>query len=275
MQPTDRPDVIGILLVYYDHFASTAIRRFTKLVQSVASNSRVIVVFNGATPPPDPAPGVVHVAGDNSLREFSGWDRGLATATELGFLRDAKLAIFANDTFCFHNKFGPITRRCFRSAFRKVLADPGGLSMAGECFELGGQASIRGLQFDTWMSTYLFGVSQPLLLQLGQISPDFDMDLLVRKTASGGVELTSEISPNMVRYLERWMGLDGESGTVWYGVHAGKASSADQRIGKLRSILAEKYLTALCRSRGATVIDVFPSATLKQLRRIDRIIGDL
>ena len=275
MRLPDPVEVVGILLVYYEKYQEAAIRRFSKLVRSVSKNSRVIVVWNGSKSLAKLDPDVIQVDGDNSLREFSGWDKGIATARKLGLLEASDLVIFANDTFCFHNKFGPITRYCFQRAFRNALEDRASLSLVGERFNLGATAVIRGLPLASWVSTYLFAISRPLMRELGQVAPPFDMSFLVHKSASGEVELTDEVSSDLAKYLANWMGLSGTGESMWYGAKVETATSADQQVGKLRSILAEKYLSAACQSLQAKTIDVFPGKAIKQLRRLEKMLDIL
>lgn len=268
-----QPKVVGILLVYYEKYAPTAICEFSKLIRSIDRNSKILIVVNGNEIVQNASNDVIYVAGNNSLREFSGWDRGITVARELDILDRSELTILANDTFCHHNKFGPITKNRFRSAFRNAVPARGQLSLIGERFSLGAIAEINGLRFDSWISTYLFGLSTPLLLKLHQVSPPFSINKLVHKPAERGVAMTENVSPNLARRIENWMGVSDGISSRWYGVQNGNPMSEDQYLGKVRSILCEKYLSAACIANGGQLMDVFPQSTIRQLRRIDKLLS--
>jgi len=272
MSKHQKPDVIGILLVYYEKYAFSAISEFTKLIRSVKLNSKIIVVLNGAKLNFSIDSDIIQVTGDNSLREFSGWDKGISSARDLGFLYQSKLLVFANDTFCYHNRFGIFTRYRFRAEFRNRLAIENDLSIVGEKFALGANASINGLPFDSWISTYLFGISTRLLLKLNQVSPTFTLEEVFCKSADGKQEMTDLISKNLSRYMENWLGVRTDRTDRWYGAQDGKTMSVEEYRGKAGSILCEKSLSASCENLGGKLIDVFPRKIEKQLRRFEKFL---
>ncbi|MBZ5560506.1 MAG: hypothetical protein LAO77_24895, partial [Acidobacteriia bacterium] len=61
---------------------------------------RTVVVDNALAGEPDRAidRACDRVSGDNTLREFSGWDRGLAWLDERGALEPESIVVLANDT---------------------------------------------------------------------------------------------------------------------------------------------------------------------------------
>ena len=272
MSKHNNPIVVGILLVYYEKYALSAIREFTKLIRSVTEDAKIIVVSNNSFLGLPTDDDIIRVAGDNSLREFSGWDKGISTARNFGLLNNSRLVIFANDTYCHHNSYGIYTRHRFRAEFRKNIAGEQDLSLVGEKFTLGYQASISGLTFNSWISTYLFGVTTQLLFKLGQLSPTFTIEQVFRGSEDSQSEMTELVSRNLSRYIESWLGMrDGSSGR-WYGVQDGTAMSMEQYRGKAGAILCEKSLSASCENVGGKLIDVFPLKTGKLVRRFERFL---
>ncbi len=263
----------GVLLTYYEPYRTRAIAQFEALLESLPGQHALVVVNNG---PADTMPmrvGITVIAGNNSHREFSGWDAGLAYCRESGLLEKSDLTVFANDTFCHHNKFGPITRFAFARAFRRLLQAPAAPALTGEIHALGKPYQIDGLTGDRWVATYLFGISRGLLERLEQLTPAIPMADFYRQKHHGNdnedtLEFSDLLSPNLVRHVEQW--LLGSGNTRWQGGSAnGPARTLVQLQGKANSVLCEKYLTAVALARGAVASDVFASASIRRLRRIE------
>jgi hypothetical protein len=117
------PPVIGLLLIYYEHYAVKSIKRFISVLNSVSKDNVLIVIQNNRFDLPQISHPNFHViAGDNSLREFSGWQAGIQFCNEHKLMPQDGILIVANDTFCHHNKFGPFTRLVFMHNFRRLLS---------------------------------------------------------------------------------------------------------------------------------------------------------
>lgn len=258
----------GILLTYYERYVDYAILQFDAFLHTLPGTCSMIVVHNGPTPIKNNRPGLKIFTGDNSVREFSGWEVGLAHCRHSGLLEKSDLVVFANDTFCHHNKFGSVTRFAFRQALCQLLRLPSAPVVAGVIHSFGKSFCIDGLELDRWVATYLFGLSRGMLHQLHRLMPltqmaDFychDVDTL---------NFSDRVSPNLASHVKHW--LQGSGRTRMKGTDAIGTLTLAQLQGKSNSILCEKYLSAYALAQGGTLLDVFESASLRQLRRVEAL----
>lgn len=263
---------VGILLLYRPDHLARAMVEFQRFLTSLRHPWRLILVMNqdlrSDLPPLND--NMLVVKGDNRTREFSGWNVGLAEARRLGWLAVGQAVVLANDSFCHHNRFGPITRFAFRRALRRMTVHPEQPTMVGEIHGGDTLLELNNVRFRTWISTYLFAVNEPLLSVLGDsVTPDIDPHRLVPGGASEGQFFSAEIPANTRRRLAQW--LFGESGRPqWYGARALDPMSAPGLAGKARSIVCEWNLSAHAQARGARSIGAFDSVVLRVLRRLEQ-----
>lgn len=259
----------GVLLTYYRPYVDEAVRQFESLLRSLPGSHSMVIVHNGPDQLENDSSVPDALVGDNSQREFSGWEVGLAHCRRNGLLEKSDLLVFANDTFCHHNKSGPVTRFAFRRALGRLLESPSTPLMTGEIHALGKPFSIDGLEADRWVATYLFGMSRGMTRRLERLTPASPMNDFYRRDEAGTLGFSDRISPNLARHVEHW--LLGSGQTRWQGVPSTGARTLAQLQGKANSVLCEKYLSAYALARGATLLDVFASAPLRQFRRIEAL----
>ncbi len=267
--PASPAAAVGILLAYYDRHIPGAVREFQALMADVSAGSPVIVVFNGAQQPEGLPPHLIVVRGDNSLREFSGWQAGLARARELGLIAPATLLVLANDTFCHHRPFGPVSRLVFAHAFRRMLYQRRSRLYAGETFRLGAPCSLAGKPVEQWVSTYLFAMSGPLVSALDSLLPPFDLQTCFAPESEPDRFLTGPVSDDLRRHIEGW--LFGKSRAAWYGARELTAETRQGLVGKCKSILCEVHLAAAAREQGATLVPVAGPRLMGLARRLDAL----
>ena len=259
----------GILLTYYEPYVANAVKWFDALLQSLPGMHSIIVVHNGPDRLQLGRPDMVLLTGDNSLREFSGWQTGLNHCRATGLIENSELVVFANDTFCHHNKFGPVTRWAFRRGLRELQCAPAVPALAGETFCLGRPYSIDGLKADAWVATYLFGMSRSLLERMENLTPDVPLDNFYLRE-DNCVLFNDRISPNLARHIETW--LLGTGPARWPGSGNSEGTrTLEQLRGKADSILCEKYLSMQALARGATLSNVMESSVLRSLRRFEAL----
>ena len=260
----------GILLAYYPPYFNEAVRQFNRLLETLPGRYSIVVVNNGPAPGQPGRDHVVVISGDNSTREFSGWDAGVEHCRRNGLLEDSDLVVFANDTSCHHNKFGPFTQSAFRRALRRLLEAPHEPVAAGEIHALGKPFVIDGLTSDRWIATYLFGLSRAAMLRLGCLTPPRPLRDFYCEPEPGRLKFASDVvSPNLARHIEDW--LLGSGNTRWPGNAAIGARTLAQLRGKADSVLCEKHLSARLLANGGSLVDVFGSPVLRHLRRIEAI----
>lgn len=269
----DRPSrVVGLLLLYYQPYADASIRQFISILNAVSSDNLLIIVDNnGLVLPPITHPNIHRVSGDNFLREFSGWQAGLHYCQQHRLLPSNGILVLANDTFCHHNKFGPITRMAFVKAFKRLLKNADGLAMAGEIQSSTSPYSIADKPFSEWVSTYLYAVTAPLIEKVEQLVPPIDLDLFFTHQAEPDKFLKGPLNPNLKRHITAWLFGLGSSAR-WYGSKPLSTSNMQQFIGKSKSILCEMYLSAAVTGLGADLVSVFNSRFLRQARKLERLL---
>ena len=260
--------ITGILLQYYEPYLHRAVAEFDALLRSLPGRHSIVLVCNGRSAEALSISGIEVIAGDNSLHEFSGWEAGLTHCRANRLLEESDLVVFANDTFCHHNHFGPVTRTAFRHALRNLLQAPSTPAMAGEVHRLGTPYLIDGLECDRWVATYLFGMSRGLLQRTPRLTPTAPMAAFYRDCADE-LAFSERVSPNLARHIERW--LTGSGRTRWRGAGTTESHSLTNLRGKANSILCEKHLTAQALNQGAALLDVFASTHLRRLRRVDAL----
>jgi hypothetical protein len=224
----ESPQVVGILLLYYPSFAAEATRRFVDLLKSVSNDHVLVIVQNQKMHLPHTNLRGAHVViGDNTLHEFSGWQSGLEYCQQRKLIPRHGILVFANDTFCHHNKFGPITRWCFVHAFKKLLKHPERMALAGEVHPTGGVFRLDGLPFSQWVSTYLYAMTVPLSERLESLTKPLNLDRFFTGQAVSNDFLKGPLNDNLKNHLVNYLfGLRGSA--KWYAA----ASISEQNLAK-------------------------------------------
>lgn len=269
MPDLDERPILGLLLLYSESYSNSALRQFETLLHRITPNYMMVVILNQPLDLPDfRSTRVRFIHGDNRLREFSGWDKGLRYCRESGLLSQCGMVIFANDTFCHHNKFGPISRFLFSSTFKKIMRRPESLALAGEVHSDCTTYSILGKKFSSWVSTYLFGMSHSLIQTLEQVSPDFQLDVFFGVRLSPEDFFQGSLNNALKVKLARWLfGHEGRS--KWYGAELPTQENRAHLISKAKSIICEMYLSASVVQIPGQLISVFGSRWRRNLRRLE------
>jgi hypothetical protein len=161
---------LGIYLAYYPRYVDDC-SKFHAFLRSMDSNAHFVVVCNSEVQNLFHDKYPIVVRGDNSYREFSGWDVGIRAAHEaLGDL-DKFTVVFANDTFRAHNNFGWISRFAFRRAFLDAHEEKSPPAISGEVWHFDGHYEIDSLRANKWVATYLFSISGSLLSKIHELAP--------------------------------------------------------------------------------------------------------
>lgn len=261
--------LIGILVVYYEDYLDAALEEFSSILSRISKDNVVVVVSTNEDLRLGKMPeNFTFIYGNNSLREFSGWESGLVYCRNKGLINSNSLVVFANDTFCHHNKFGFLTRLRFVSAFKKTARKAEAPILVGEIHELGHLFSIGDVKSGFWVCTYLFALTGSLIMRMGSLIPEDNL-ASIRFGYTQENFITGEVSSNLASHICRW--LLGEGPTTWYGKEKLTSENRESLIGKAKSILCEKYLTARALATGATVISVFSNPLYRQLRRLESL----
>ena len=266
--------LIGILLLYYEEYAAESIERFLSFISKVNATTTLIIVQNKVFELPEINHPDLHlIAGDNATREFSGWQTALDYCQAKDIERAQGVFIFANDTFCHHNKFGLLTQFLFARSFRAIFKRPALLKLAGEVHTNKAEYAILDKHFSGWVSTYLFCMTFALTKKTGGVLPkNFPLESFFSGKATIEEFLVGGLSDNLKQHTKKWIfGLT--SGAKWYGAAVLNEHNLVAFTGKTKSIICEKYLTANALSVGGTILNSFSSRFLNQVRRIERLFA--
>ena len=213
------------------------------------------------------------LAGDNALHEFSAWQTGLDHCRAQGLDRDARLHVFANDTFCHHRVFGGFQLWAFRRAFRH-LARRRGPGFAGETFALAEPVRLDGQVFPAWVSTYLFAVNRPGLAALGNriATPRTELDLYVRGGPDEAAFFSDRVPENLRLHLRGWL-FEPEIRPRWRRSAALGPGNAAMMAAKARAIISEKLLAARATAGGVTIHGVYRVFVVRVVRRLRWMLG--
>ncbi|MDP9044490.1 MAG: hypothetical protein M3O01_06755 [Pseudomonadota bacterium] len=195
------------------------------------------------------------VAGSNDFGEFSAWQEGL---DHLG--GDRGPVMFANDTVNTHRHF-----TWFRvAALRRAIAAAQGASIVGFCDKLDGDLRIAGMPVPAWVSTYCFFLTGAALERLNST---LFQPSLVRACVPGGLDearFFSGLSTDLENHLRHWL-----FGGRWYASGPLTHENRARMTRKAEAIIAEKILSATCRTQAIEVVDPFVRHPF--WRRLDRV----
>lgn len=261
---------LGIIVVYYPEYFKSAANTFIKLMRSIDQESDVIVVNNSDI---DLSLDVIDnniilIDGDNSDREFSGWDKGLATAKIKNILQSTGVTIFANDTFNHHNRFGLVSKTIFKNAIINLYKNHHLRQVLGESWAMDDKYFVNGIVGQRWISTYLFAIDNITLSKIGSFIPLLNDKNSIEKTSDAFKLWCAD--EKLSNHILSWLGYLEGSNKKWYGSN-NRLPLQDLRIqGKINSILAEKYFSANCERHGAQIVDIFRSRVSKFLRGLEK-----
>ena len=247
---------IAIILVAYDQRRVGAAIRY---LHRISASKRLIVVNNkelfGSGALDSYQGGWEQIQGSNSAAEFSGWQEGL---TYLDQNETYDLYIFANDTVVTHRRYTWIRHFAFQYQIRKSTPCIGFINTSSINFK------IEEVQFNRWISTYLFCLSNEVL---HTIKRRIDNSESVKKYITESLHEDHFFAPglcrNLHRHLTNWL-FRGK----WYASQALTADTQAFFQRKALAILNEKYLSASLISHGVLVND--PLGSIRGLSRLDR-----
>ncbi|WP_142503318.1 hypothetical protein [Klebsiella sp. 2680] len=241
--------VYGIILIYYENYADKSIHEFYDLLKKIEPDSKLIVINNSSNKFSNNFDVVI---GNNKNWEFSGWDVGLSTIEDIN---SSDIFIFCNDTFCHHNPWNENIKRKFIRTFSNVIKENNRhafIGIAGTTDSVWKEFSIEDKTFSHWISSYLFLMTGSLLEKMGgSICIDENtLDNYVKLDRLNHLRWNECISSDLQLHLTGWMYGNGNG---WYNKDN---ISPEKKIRKIKTILNEKYLTAVCNYNDGRVIEV-------------------
>lgn len=260
----------GILVVYTEAFADTAIHRFTDLMRRVDRDAAIVVVCNNARVRLGERPGVTVLQGSNVLHEFGAWQSGLDHLRALPDAEGLRGVVLANDTFCHYRFMGGLEQAAFTRAAQRTLGR-NRPDVNGDLARLPGRKPYRfdGVPIQAWIATYLFTLNRAALDGIGwTLQPA--MSEVERWAPCGPHEdgfFAADLDRDLNHHFQAWLfgrpPLPGwrRCAPLQQGNHA-------MMQGKAHALICEQLLTANLLRHGASVWSVFDQPTIFVAQRL-------
>ncbi len=214
--------------------------------------------------------GIDRVSGDNTLREFSGWDRGMAWLEQRYRPAPGAIAVLANDTVARADKHGRVHGL---PADRVAAASRG--AMVGWIDEYPRMFELFGLTVRQWIDTSLVIAEWRTLVSLLPLAQPLD-DRVFGDDWRTLFREPSPLSGNYRRYLNTYFfggRADGEFEHAWYAQQPLSEQNFEAFKLKLRSVFCEHLLSARARARGIPLVDIRPAPLAVDLPGDCRVVA--
>lgn len=207
------------------------------------------------------------ISGDNSCREFSGYDRGLAWHESFGEIDPATPCIVANDSF--HRHYGDGYLRLFTPA--RLARAMSGAGMLGYVDAFPQPQSIFGLEFRKWVRTSLLIAPYGTIKKLTPFDPKFDQRSLFRSDANPAFFAPeAPLSEWYQAFLRWWLFSEAPADETFKPEWHSKQPISEKNIQAMREkaccILGEHLLSARAQSLGVPLIAANEGALPLELR---------
>jgi glycosyltransferase involved in cell wall biosynthesis len=197
---------------------------------------------------------IARVSGDNRLREFSGWDRGMAWLARRYAPAPGSIVVLANDTVVRPEKHDRVRDT---PADRAAAAFNGAL--VGWVDEYPRPVELFGLTFRQWIDTSFAIAEWRTWTALGPLAHPLANERLFADDWQRIFHEPSPLSENYRAYLKAYFfggPADPEFLHRWYAHEPVNADNFEAFKAKLRSVVCEHLLSARARTRGIPLIDI-------------------
>lgn len=223
------------------------------------------------------------VSGDNAVREFSGWDKGVSELVARHGKPD--IWIFTNDTLARHHGWSAQRAARFGSEIGR-LAHHKAPWILGEVVDFPHSMSTPLGPCLEYVSTYCFVMNNELMEGLGQLSPGNEfLDTLVHDRFETAQAVFQEhVDPGYVEFVSAWLIADEATpdqkkrfgwAHEWHHKSPLNAQTfADLRM-KARCCLAEALLSVRARKLGAELRSPYDARNARdRVRKITQYLED-
>ena len=196
------------------------------------------------------------VSGDNTLREFSGWDRGIAWLERRYSPATGSIVVLANDTVVRPDKHDRVRDI---PADRVAAASHGAL--VGWIDEYPRAVELFGLALRQWIDTSLVFAEWRTLAALLPLARPFADELVFANDWRDIFREPSPLSENYRAYLKTYFfgaRIDREFEHAWYAQEPLTERNFEAFKVKLRCIFCEHLLSAHARAQRIPLVDIRP-----------------
>lgn len=214
------------------------------------------------------------IPGDNTNREFSGWDVGVADVLSRGEVPD--VWIFTNDTVCAHHGWSPARANRFANETAALSAHAGPWMLGEVIHHPKPMRTPCGPQLD-FIGTYCFAMNETLRQGLGTLSPgNALLDDFVHDAFEPAHRLFRDnVDPGYAEAQLAWLVADSDDHSKekarrfrwsfsWHNAKPLDAGSFDDLRAKVRCIVAEHGLSVRARRLGADVRSPYDGRTARE-----------
>ncbi len=260
----------GILVVYSEAFADTAIRLFAQMVRRVDPGAAIVVMCNNTALRLKPYEGVTVLQTRNFLHEFGAWQSGLEHVRGLAGAQLLRSVIFANDTFCHYRPMGILEQ----AAFLQGAVDAARSKLPTACGDLAllpdrASYDYAGTRMTAWIATYFFALNRPALDGIGwRMHPTVEE---IRRWVPGGADEAAFFAPDLDSRLQHhfraWLFGSDEIPT-WRRSHPLDADNRAMMTGKADMLICEQDLSARLLRCGTRIRSVLHARWIYVLKNL-------
>lgn len=274
-------------LEYGSHYRQQSIEMLAQLRQQLASKSdavSLVIVDNASAAAEEPFrcagfESAFVTGGDNSNREFSGWDKGVTAMHARGVRPD--IWVFSNDTVARNHGWGP-RKIAHYAREQSRLRQHTGPWLFGEINDFPRSlVTPLGPQLE-WVSSYLFTMNEALRTGIGTISPgNALLDSFVRDSFEPGRGLFRDnLDPAYAAFMSSWLirrddDMTGKNIYKWYKATPLTAETFDELRMKARCCLSENMLSYRARHLGADIRSPYDARNAREhIRKSCQFVSD-
>ena len=251
-------DVYLVLVEFGRTREQAALELLASMLRRVAPGTRLrtVIVDNAGGGHPERAIGSEchRVIGDNGLREFSGWDCGLAWLARRYAPAPDAIVVLANDT---------VVRAEKHDRVRDLPADrvgrAAGGALVGWVDEYPRPVTLFDLRFRQWVDTSLLLSRWRTLAALGPLARPIADDEIFAEDWRRIFRDPSPLSDNYRAYLRTYFfgeQIDQDFQHAWYAQEHVGAHNFEAFKAKLRCVFCEHLLSARARAEGIPLVDI-------------------
>jgi hypothetical protein len=253
-------DVYLVLLTFGPAHEQAALDLLLPMITRVCPDAavRTVIVDNALDGESETAvdAACARIAGDNDMREFSGWDRGLEWVHRRHAPAKDALIVLANDTVVRPDKCQHV-----RDVPRESVAAARRGALVGWIEEYPRPATLFGRSFRQWVDTSLVLVAEGTLARLVPLARSLPGEVFGADGDAFFLE-PSPLSENYRTYLRTYFfgeRLDPDFVHAWYGQTPLTESNREAFKVKLRCVMQEHLLSATALTLGIPLADINPT----------------